>query len=386
MIMTTDPKLQPAACKRFFALVLATLLCLLPIMAEQNPYIHKVYEYVPAPGQFIGENYPAYSAGETEADVLARVNSTLSGSAGANGQDLSGLICLGAWGGYITFGFDHAVVNAENAADLIIYGNAFYTGKSDDGLLTYGSPEPGIIYVSQDDNHDGQPNDTWYEIAGSETERTLRQYAVTYHYSDADILWTDNQGNTGTIRRNAFHLQDSYYPAWRTDTEYTLTGSLLPTNYVEVTKGGIVSKRSVMFDYGYADCWPNDSTNAKIDIDWAIDAEGNPVKLSHIDFVKVQTGIMLDIQPSGELSTEISGAADLHPELVYHEPEVGLEYIHPYTSLSCKHAEVFDVSGRILLSAHSVFGVSAQTLCAGLPEGVYVVVIDDAKVCKYIKR
>lgn len=341
---------------------------------------------MPAPGQFVNLSYPIYLEGETEADVLARVDSTLSGGRGAAGYDMSGLIGLGAWGGYIVFGFDHAIVNDPGKADLAVYGNAFYTGVSDDGLLTYGSPEPGIIYVSQDENQDGLPNDTWYEIAGSEFERTVRDYEVTYHFSEGDIRWEDNRGDSGQVSRNQFHTQDSYYPLWRGDTVYTLRGSLLPTNLLPVTKKGKTQLRSVMFDYGYADMWPNDSTQVQINLDWAVDEAGMPAQLTHIHFVKVQTGIQLEQKSTGELSTEISGAADVHPELVYEGPEVGLDYINPYASLSCKHAEVYDILGRYLFSAHSVSVVSVSALCASLPEGAYVVKIDDAQVCKYIKR
>ena len=77
---------------------------------------------------------------------------------------------LGAWGGYLMVGFDHSVENS-GAYDLAIKGNQFP-----------GWSEPGIVWVMQDENGDGEPNDTWCELKGSlyEAEGYVRDYAVTY--------------------------------------------------------------------------------------------------------------------------------------------------------------------------------------------------------------
>ena len=65
------------------------------------------------------------------------------------------------------------------------------------------------------------------------------------------------------------------------------------------------------FAYGYAD---NSSSGDDIDIDWAVDKKGHKVKLSGIDFIRVQTGIHQVNGWIGENSTEVSGAKDLHIE------------------------------------------------------------------------
>ncbi len=62
-----------------------------------------------------------------------------------------------------------------------------------------GSSEPGIVWVMQDENGDGLPNDTWYELRGSEYGKaeTWQDYAVTYHKPTGIQLptpWTDNHG------------------------------------------------------------------------------------------------------------------------------------------------------------------------------------------------
>lgn len=74
-------------------------------------------------------------------------------------------------------GFDHSVYNKPDVSsnggyDFSIIGNPFD-----------GSSEPGIVYVMQDENGDGLPNDTWYELRGSETGKaeTYQHYAVTYY-------------------------------------------------------------------------------------------------------------------------------------------------------------------------------------------------------------
>ena len=59
----------------------------------------------------------------------------------------------------------------------------------------------------------------WYELAGSEygTDTEIRDYEITYYRPEpenADVRWTDNQGNEGYVYRNTFHQQSSYYPLW----------------------------------------------------------------------------------------------------------------------------------------------------------------------------
>ena len=63
----------------------------------------KVYEYTPAPGQFINEPKMGFDGKQTTAEAAARyAESRLS-----SGLDIS----LGGFGGYIVVGFDHKVYN-----------------------------------------------------------------------------------------------------------------------------------------------------------------------------------------------------------------------------------------------------------------------------------
>lgn len=118
-------------------------------------------------------------------------------------------VSLGGFGGYLIVGFDHSIARMESGYDFSIEGNAFDT-----------SSEPGVVWVMQDVNGNGEPDDEWYELRGSETgkEGTVSGYAVTYYRPAGrgmDVQWTDSEGRSGTVEyRGEFHDQDFYYPAW----------------------------------------------------------------------------------------------------------------------------------------------------------------------------
>lgn len=285
---------------------------------EYSPYISRVYEYRPAPGQFVNE-MPKYEPGDTEADMVRKAQECISGV-----NDV--MISLGAYGGYVTFGFDHTVVNVPGEYDFRIWGNAFYELINPE--LKGGSCEPGIVWVSYDTNCNGLPDDTWYELAGSDytNPATRHAYTVTYHAPDPDrepvkddsfisdahyIPWTDSEGATGHVAANIFHKQ-SYWPLWLDTDSYTLGGTCLPGNAID-TSGNGTYYVLYSFGWGYVDNHPNDNADLNsFKIDWAVDADGKPVTLPGIDFVRVQTGINQYCGWIGETSTELSKAVDLH--------------------------------------------------------------------------
>ncbi|MBR4070239.1 MAG: cell surface protein [Bacteroidaceae bacterium] len=287
-------------------------------------YIAHVYEYRPAPGQCVGD-MPRYEDGDTEESMRAKVEECISGT-----QD--DLISLGGFGGYVTFGFDHSVVNVQDSLDFKILGNAFYASSNTDASNpnSGGSAEPGIVMVSLDDNGNGIPDDEWYELAGSEHAHstTTYNYEITYHRTPTGhvptprpnsgvtdttyIAWSDNQGATGYIERNAFHTQD-YFPQWLSDITLTFKGTRLPDNAID-TDGNGVYYVFTSYEWGYAD---NHANNASVehngfDIDWAVDSTGRKVHLPCIDFVRVYTAVNQQCGRVGEVSTEICRAEDLH--------------------------------------------------------------------------
>lgn len=276
--------------------------------SEDNPdapsaFADKVFEYVPAPTQFMNTVTVAYQEGFNEEDRLSLASERLRKRS---------LLSLGAYGGYIVVGFSQSVPNVEGAYDFKIYGNANYNPNAWQDRPG-GSAEPGIVLVSKDENGNGMPDDPWYELAGSEygEDTETRDYEITYYRpqpENADVRWTDNQGNEGYVYRNDFHTQNSYYPAWVEEDRITFRGSRLEDNAVE--ENGIWV--GYAYDWGYADNHPNDTEFSQFKIEWAVDAEGHPIQLDEIDFVKIYTAVNQYAGQVGELSTEIIGVENLH--------------------------------------------------------------------------
>ena len=302
--------------KSVFSLLVAAAAAM-GVAQDKSPYIAKVFEYKPAPGQYVNE-MPEYSEGDSELDMLAKANEQLVG------EKMPGMVSLGAWGGYVVFGFDHPVVNVPGEYDFKIYGNAFKPGTA-----TGGASEPGIVMVMRDDNANGVPDDTWLELAGSEYNNTAtnHNYSITYLRPDPSkapepdpqhayiidatyIPWTDNAENKGYVMKNSYHTQP-YYPQWIDAEKLEFSGAKLPPNAQDTSGTGSNWVLSP-FDWGYADNLPND-VDSGFKIDWAVDDNGVPVSLDRIDFVKVYSAENQYCGWIGETSTEISGAEDLHP-------------------------------------------------------------------------
>lgn len=268
--------------------------CTTFVASSQSAYITKVFEYSPAPGQFINQ-IPEYETGDTPASMAQKAADNICGTE-------MYVISLGGFGGYVVFGFDHTIVNVPGEYDFKIWGNTFKN-----------SAEPGIIMVSKDVNNDGLPNDPWYEIAGSahSNSATIKNYTITYSKptsATGDISWSTNQGESGVIKHNIFNTQ-SYYPQWIAETELSFSGTKLPNN--ATLENEVYKLRS--FEWGYADNVPNDSVNCGIKIDWAINADNSPANLTGINFVKVYTALNQQCGNIGETSTEVAGGEDLHP-------------------------------------------------------------------------
>lgn len=266
----------------------------------QSKYIQAVDDFVPAPGQFVNV-LPKYEVGDTQQSMNDKCTAAI-------GNGANGMISLGGYGGYVIFHFDHSVVNVKDKMDLYIRGNGF-TNNS----------EPGIVMVSKDNNGNGKPDDTWYELKGSADEDSIGKstynYTITYSRAAADstLTWVDSKGESATVIKNTFHKQ-SYYPLWIADNVLSFTGTLLPKN--AVNKGTSTTPYYVLsnFRYGYVDnSAVTDSTGCSFNIEWAVDADRQSVSLDKIDFVKVYCAENQTAGWLGETSTEVTGAEDLHP-------------------------------------------------------------------------
>ena len=263
--------------------------------ASSSASISKVYEYTPAPGQFINDGVTLTTQEEACSYAFERLS---------QGQFVS----LGAFGGYLIAGFDHSVESSTDGGfDLQITGNAHSS-----------SSEPGIIWVSQDENGNGLPDDTWYELRGSEYGKpeTWQDYAVTYYRPSSNgtsIEWTDNRGSSGTVDYiPAYHSQETYFPLWITADSYTLRGTRLEDRLVDENGNGSLWIGHP-FDWGYADNWSGtDPDIDKFRISDAVRWDGEPADLTYIDFVKIQCGVQAKGGWTGEQSTELTLIRDLH--------------------------------------------------------------------------
>lgn len=284
------------------------------VTGSSSPTFDKVYAFVPAPGQFIGETngFSGYEGNETthEAAIVYAEKRLKAIS----------YVSLGGWGGYIVVGFDHSIENKGSYTlngegyDFAITGNAFAS-----------SSEPGIVYVMQDVNGNGKPDDEWYELKGSEygKEETIQDYAITYYRPSGprmNVGWTDNLGESGTISYlAAFHTQPYYYPTWIEKNDYTLYGTCLKSR-VSIRDGMWYNGE---FDWGYADNYGNDRNlndenhhadpkDSFFKISNAVHPDGTPANLQYIDFIKVQTGTNATAGVLGENSTEVFQFKDMN--------------------------------------------------------------------------
>ncbi|MEG2060579.1 MAG: PKD-like domain-containing protein [Alistipes sp.] len=269
---------------------------------------HKVYEWTPAPGQFIGE--VAGLGGVAGNDALREA---------AHAWALQRLnarrfVSLGDFGGYLVVGFDHSIARTDAPYDFTIEGNAFGN-----------SSEPGIVYVMQDTNQNGLPDDEWYELKGCESGKaeTRQEYAITYFRPAGrglPVAWIDSEGKTGEVAYlPELHPQDSYYPAWIGADSYTLRGTCLSSKNRQNPVTGFWEDEP--FDWGYADNFGQDRVTGGNSTDGsgqrngfrianAIQLDGSAIALQYIDFVKVQTGVQATRGSLGEVSTEVFGFND----------------------------------------------------------------------------
>ncbi|MDR2773186.1 MAG: cell surface protein [Tannerella sp.] len=272
--------------------------------AASSAACNKVYKFLPAPGQFVNENYTATDMTAACAYAEERMAQ-------------SAYVSLGGFGGYMVVGFDHSIDN-DGDYNIAVTGNAFNS-----------SSEPGVIWVMQDENGDGLPNDTWYELKGSEygKEETIQDYTVTYYRPSApgqSVPWTDNRGNSGSVEHlGAYHRQDYYYPAWVEADNYTLRGTRLKSRSYDQSGNGTYWVNP-SFDWGYADNFSsidrltdNDNYNAApadnhFKISHAVTFDGKNAGLEYIDFVKIQVALNQQCGWIGEVSTEVFGVKDFN--------------------------------------------------------------------------
>ena len=316
--------------RRWYGVVLAGCsTCAGPCFAIESPFATRVIAYEPAPGQNVQSTFFN--------DPAAALGAPVGG--GTLAADNSKQVTLGGFGGSITLGFDHRVVNQPPTAgnphglDTIVFGNAFFVG----GNANRKWAEAGIVYVSIDSNGNGLADDPWYIIRGSHLPAVPCQALVSK-------TWDNDISNATYSPASA-----SWVPPGRSGV-WTTSSPALP----QMLNGPVVSNplglgATAEGVWGYADCTPtmvlgdtdgdglpddpiitaeefytrpDDPLAVGIshgcgggdafDIDWAVDAaSGTPANLSGIDFVRIVCGVDRVNGMFGEISAEVGGVAEV---------------------------------------------------------------------------
>lgn len=244
-------------------------------------------------------------------------------------------LSLGAPGGYIQLEFNGDGVENDPTnpygIDFVVYGNPFV-----------GNPEAASVQVSQNGTQ-------WYELAGSRyyAQETMHNATLTYtkesdgiHYAingvekgvykNAPAWWPEaTEGYDGVAGVNSlFHGTKQVNGVTYSGNTITFTGLTLVkdsdvTNdylfgYADVRNAGSTKDGTACNPYATA---PASGTASMLggdgfDLSWAVDENGEPVKLENAKYVRIYTSAALDPNnltalPTpgifGETSAEVCG-------------------------------------------------------------------------------
>jgi hypothetical protein len=236
-------------------------------------------------------------------------------------------VSLGAAGGYVQYSFTNPIPNTATnpyGVDFIVYGNAFN-----------GNPEAAAVKISSNGT-------TWYDLAGSlyYSANTIRNADITYTLSGSDILYSITAPQLSSAITGTFKASGSaWYPTTaRYGGVWQISGATVgASSYTSssVTYSGVTLVKDTDttndYQFGYADVHINGSSYGTVvnpytiantgtggdgyDISWAVDANGQPVDLSSIRYVRVYTSAAMNSTGTamtvpgifGETSAEVCG-------------------------------------------------------------------------------
>jgi hypothetical protein len=202
---------------------------------------------------------------------------------------------LGSVGGYEVWEVDHQ-------ASYKISGNPMDDWR-----------EPGVVWMQEDRNGNGLPDETWYELPGSDDAdptrkaQITRRYAITYFEGGPgttnefgqlirEVHWVDSRGRAGMIPGG--------FP-----TPWGVAGNWVTYTTTLLRDDGVIFARNYnMRDLEqYVDCSKDD----QFPVNRAVKADGTPANLSAVKFLKVQTSMFRYGDIFGDVSTEIRYADGL---------------------------------------------------------------------------
>ena len=287
----------------------------------------------------IGQYATGSAWGSPYSDGTASTGSTPKVVGGYSGTGVS----LGAAGGYVEY--DMNVTNSDATpygVDFIVYGNAFVGNPEAASVKVYGTPVNGTA--------------GWYELAGSlyYADETLRNVDVTYKKVTADTVDSDCDTagiwykieRDGVILRSWTKFNTNTNVAWWPEESEGYLGAngvwggvndvVISDDQTQITYQNVTLVRdtdaTADYAFGYADITPNGTNygtpvnpytynttggNA-YDISWAVNDNGEPVRLTTISKIRVYTSAALNVSsgdapiftvPSifGETSAEVCG-------------------------------------------------------------------------------
>jgi len=320
---STPPSLGGVRLVRALCVPLATLAA--PALA-QSPFATRVIAFNPAPGQFV--QHPQFN------DAASALGAPIGG--GTIAPDLTKLVSLGGFGGCLTLGFDHRILDDPRnpmGLDAIVYGNASFVNGHPNRRFA----EAATIEISLDANGNGLADDAWLVVRGP-------QLPLVPQASIAGVTWDDNipdptfapaepswipQGRTGQWQTwayalpalfagpvvvNPLGLGSSTEAVWglADHTPTLLLGDLDGDNMVDDPGTSPAWFYTIPDDPFAVGITPGSGGGDAFDIAWAVDpATGLPANLPGFDFIRLTTAIDSVHATFGEISAEIGGVADV---------------------------------------------------------------------------
>lgn len=332
-------------------------------------------------------------------------------------------VSLGAAGGYVEY--DMNVTNSDATpygVDFIVYGNAFVGNPEAASVKVYGTPVNGTA--------------GWYELAGSlyYADETLRNVDVTYKKVTADTvdndcdtagIWYKIERDGETLRSwTKFTAATNTNVAWWPEASegYLGTGGVwggvndvvISADQTQITYQNVTLVRdtdaTADYAFGYADITPNGTNygtpvnpytynttggNA-YDISWAVNDNGEPVRLTTISKIRVYTSAALNVSsgdapiftvPSifGETSAEVCGIYAVNPGAsevgVTTEPTIRINGNTITATSVSDNAAVYDSGGLLEGDIISVTAASGANLWINnANSSSYTVTADDQMV------